>query len=192
MQPPHGYPQQQKSGSSTIWIVLAVGGVVAVFGLGVMASLAIFGVRKYLANAKQAEVLSSLSEIQKNAVIAYHLEELTSATRTLCPSASRPVPVSMSSLRGTKYLAAAGEWQTDAATNSGFSCLRFEMSSPQYYQYDYQRTGSGTKPGDAFSGIGHGDLNGDGVVSTYALGGAIGASGEVELEPTPRITNAGE
>ena len=192
MQPPHGYPQQQKSQSSTIWIILAVIGVVAIFAIGVMASLAIFGVRKYIANAKQAEVLNSISQIQKSSVAAYELEGIASATRTLCASASSPVPASMSSLRATKYLAAPGEWQRDATTNSGFSCLKFEMSSPQYYQYDYQRTGTGTKPGDGFSGIGRGDLNGDGVESTYVLGGAIGASGDIEVEPAPRITNAGE
>ena len=192
MQSPHGYAPQQKSGGSTLWIILAVVGVIAIFAIGIMASLAIFGARRYIANAKQAEVLNSLGQIQKSAVAEYELEGLASATRTLCPSASSPIPVSMSAVRGTKYLAAAGEWQKDSATNSGFSCLKFEMASPQYYQYDYQRTGSGTKPGDGFSGIGHGDLNGDGVESTYALGGAIGATGDIELAPSPRITNAGE
>ncbi|MGH7280532.1 MAG: fimbiral protein pilA [Polyangiaceae bacterium] len=193
MQPPYGYPQPQKSqSSSTIWIILAVVGVFAIFAIGVMASLAIFGVRKYLADAKQAEAMNSLGEISRSAVAAYAAEGTGTSANVLCASASRPIPASVTSVRGTKYESTTAEWQADAATNSGFFCLKFEMASPQYYQYDYQRTGSGTKTGDGFSGIAHGDLNADGVESTYALGGTIDASGTVALDPAPRVTNAGE
>jgi hypothetical protein len=69
------------------------------------------------------------------------------------------------------------------------------MRDPQYYQYNYVAappTGEGNE-GDSFECIAHGDLNGDGVLSTFKMLGAIqaGTAGGLELTLTPglEITN---
>jgi hypothetical protein len=59
------------------------------------------------------------------------------------------------------------EWQLDKDAHAGFACLGFEMSSPQYYQYDYQSTGT------AFTATARGDLNGDGQLSSFTVTGKV-------------------
>ena len=100
----------------------------------------------------------------------------------LCGSASAPVPIVVP--RASKYQSSASDWQTDRVSNAGFYCLKFEMTMPQYYQYDYKRSGSGLLPGDRFEAIAHGDLNGDGVTSTFSIQGQISPSGVVTVAPT--------
>lgn len=181
MQPMAGYPQPQpRPSSSSNWIVIlaVVLGAVVVFG-GIFAALAMAGVRKYLAAAKQAEALNSVGAIARSAESSFDAGDLTGKS-VLCKSASQPVPSSLASISGKKYMSTASEWNADAASNAGFACLKFEMSSPQYYQYDYQRTGTptGSAPGDGFDAIAHGDLDGDGTYSTFTIHGKIDSSGQ--------------
>jgi type IV pilus assembly protein PilA len=153
-------------------IILAVVGAV-VAAIGVMAVLAIYGVRKYIANAKTAEARNSVGQIAKDAVAAYEAERLPSPGSSaapghrVCPSASRPVPVEAAMISGKKYQSAAGEWAVDKERDAGFACLRFEMTAPQYYQYRYEATAS------SFTAGGRGDLNGDGRFSEFQLQGQI-------------------
>ena len=71
--------------------------------VGILAVLAVYGVRKYIANAKTAEARNSLGQIQKDAVTAFEGERLASAAvlpvgtptavvRKMCAKASNPVP----------------------------------------------------------------------------------------------------
>jgi hypothetical protein len=59
------------------------------------------------------------------------------------------------------------------------------MTSPQYYQYEYQATATG------FRVVAHGDLDGDGDLSTYELEGRIG-SGDLVVSPQILETHPGE
>ena len=75
------------------------------------------------------------------------------------------------SIAGMKYQSDPAEWTADQATpGKGFACLRFSVSDPQYYMYDYKGTSgaSGT-----FTASGMGDLNGDGTTSTFSIAGAV-------------------
>jgi type IV pilus assembly protein PilA len=169
------HPPPHKSGFPT-WLVvlLAVVGGVIVIG-SVLAVLAIYGVRKYIANAKTAEARNSLAFIAKDAAEAYEREDRTktgaASSHRICPSASRPVPASLSMVSGKKYQSSLSEWHVDAASNAGFACLKFEMDMPQYYQYGYDATPR------SFVGTAHGDLNGDGVPSTFTIRGDVSSSG---------------
>src|SRR5215203_3933018 len=70
--------------------------------VGVLAVLAIYGVRKYIANAKTAEAKNSLGQIGKDAVTAFEGERMKAAilapggqaavTRKICPPATNTVP----------------------------------------------------------------------------------------------------
>ncbi len=155
-------------------IILMVGGGILFF-IGIMAVLAISGVRKYLQNAKMVEATNTVGAIGRAAVAAYDDPPGT----PLCASATAPVPSSISMV-------------SDATANAGFACLKFAMSYPQYYQYDYERSGSGHAAGDSFHAIAHGDLDGDGDVSTFDLTGSITKAGDVALSPSIAQTSPTE
>ena len=162
-----------------MWIVYVLAGIglFIMFG-GVLAVLAISGVRKYIANAKSAEARNSVGVIGRDAVAAYE----AGAPRRLCPSASRSVPDSVLKVSGKKYLSTPGEWEIDKTANAGFACLKFSMTSPQYYSYSYRAKGA-SAPGDGFEAIANGDLAGNGVISHFKLTGQIGAGGTLDLAP---------
>ena len=156
--------------------------------VGVLAVLAVYGVRKYIANAKTAEAKNSLGQIGKDAVTAFEGERMantvlapTSATgivRQMCGDAAATVPVAITSVQGKKYQSAKADWSnaTDVQLNKGFPCLKFEMTAPQYYMYDYKGNvpAGGSNNDDTFSATANGDLNGDGVAySTFRVHGKI-------------------
>lgn len=183
-------PQQPKSGASTAVIVIVIVlGCIVVFG-GILAVLAIFGVRSYLAAAKSAEAINGVGTIARMAESSYSEEN----PETLCASATQPVPDSITMVAGKKYQSTTVEWSRDAATNAGFSCLKFDMSMPQYYQYDYKTSGSASRqaPGDGFRAIAKGDLDGDGNASEFSLAGKIDPSKTLVLETTVTQVNPKE
>jgi type IV pilus assembly protein PilA len=165
-------------------IVLLSVGIGGVFIVGILAVLAIYGVRKYIGNAKQAEARNALGQIAKDAATAYERESLTTGTPDgLCASASRSVPSSAAMIKGMKYQSAPSDWEVDASKpHAGFACLGFSMDMPQYYMYSYRAHGA-TKPGDDFTATANGDLNGDGVISTLWISGKVAPGGVLSIEP---------
>src|ERR1700691_1251878 len=103
--------------------------------VGILAVLAAYGVRKYVANAKSTEARNSLGRMANGVVIGYEHENMNSGvlavssstgfTRTLCARAPATAPPSPSTIKGQKYQSSLGDWNADAAGNSGFSCLHF-------------------------------------------------------------------
>lgn len=173
------YPEQQpprppeKKGMSTCLIVLIVCAVAAVPVIGVMAALGIYGVRRYVATAKTAEAKNSVGAISHGAVAAYERERLDPPTHRLCRSA-KAVPAFVPA--GKKFMPVAGAFGGDADT--GWKCLKFEMSMPIYYQLQYNQ-GSGWAdaahaPGkDGFEAAAIGDLDGNGVHSRFSRTGKV-------------------
>jgi type IV pilus assembly protein PilA len=161
--------------------------------VGILAVLAIYGVRKYLANAKTAEARNSLGQIGKDAATAFEKESMAGAilgtgataglSRNLCIGiASHSVPGALGSVKGMKYQSAPSEWNVDAAGNSGFACLKFSMDQPQYYMYSYTSPGGGTA-GASFLAMANGDLNGDGAASTFSLTGSVNTEFALNVAP---------
>jgi type IV pilus assembly protein PilA len=150
---------------------------------GILATLAIYGTRKYIANAKTAEARNALAAIGRDAVAAYEREQGGATPHRLCPSASRPVPVSVASVTARKYQSSPAEWQVDAASHAGFACLAFEMDRPQYYQYSYAAHGRGAA-GDGIEATATGDLDGNGTTSLFTLTGKVGADGALVIAPS--------
>jgi type IV pilus assembly protein PilA len=175
--------------------------------VGVLAALAIYGVRKYLLNSKTAEVRNSLGQMAKDAKTAYERESMSGtileagksaiASNNLCLTASASVPASKDSIKGQKYQsdpAADKDWNVDKGTpGKGFACLKFSLSDPQYYMYSYTSSAeaTGTKEGDTFDAVGEGDLSGDGVLSNFKLSGKI-VKGTVLVSPNFTETNPEE
>ena len=164
--------------------------------VGVLAVLAVYGVRKYIASAKNAEATNALGQIGKDAGAAFEREFMTSSVlaaagqatvnRRLCLSATASVPSTPASIKGKKYQpdpSPLKDYNLDSATSgAGFACLKFEMTSPQYYMYMYRSDATANTVGTSMTATANGDLNGDGTLSTFQLVGAIRA-GSLALAP---------
>ena len=131
-------------------------------------------IQQFLTAAKTAEATNTVQAIGRGAVAAYERDG------KLCPTVAHPIPSSPESIRGRKYMAGPTEWR-----DAGFDCLRFEMSLPQYYTYEYRSRG------DTFEVIARGDLNGDGVLSTHVLRGRV-ENGAVVMAPSIEVTDPEE
>jgi type IV pilus assembly protein PilA len=150
--------------------------------VGVLAVLAVYGVRKYIANAKTAEAKNSLGQITKDAQTAFEGETMapavlgvgasTAVLRAMCGTAAAPVPAAPPV--GKKYQSQKSDWgnTTDLAAHKGFPCLKFELNAPQYYSYNYAATGASAN-NDTFDATAEGDLNGDGTTSKFTASGKI-------------------
>ena len=190
--PPTQSPQPKKGFPTWAIVLLVVGGLVVV-GVPTLAALSIYGVRRYLAAAKTAEAKNTIGAISRAAAAAYESEQLGAdnrLTHRLCASA-RPVPASIASVKAMKYMPnpAAGTDFNSGDAQTGWQCLKFSMSMPVYYRYQYHQ-GSGylvpsTAPGpDGFEASAQGDLDGDGILSTFARTGTVGPSETVVLATT--------
>ena len=163
--------------------------------IGVLAALAIYGVRKYVLNAKTAEVRSVVARIAKDATTAYAKPKMSGAVLTLgsasassvamCASASSAVPSDEASVSGAKYQSSPSDW--GGSMNAGWQCLNFSMEDPQYFQYNYEASGANAS-GDSFAATGRGDLDADSTYSTFTLGGTIQQDGnDLILTIAPNI-----
>jgi type IV pilus assembly protein PilA len=172
--------------------------------VGILAVLAIYGVRKYLANAKTAEARNSIGQMSKDAAAHYEQESMTAAvlattssagfSRSLCASepSSAKVPAGMGSVQGKKYQSSVADWNVGNATNVGFACIHFSMDQPQYYAYGYTSSGTTGTAGDSFTCSANGDLNGDGAYSTFSVRGQINTAYALNIAPNMLVVNEEE
>jgi type IV pilus assembly protein PilA len=171
--------------------------------VGILAVLAIYGVRKYIANAKTAEARNSLGQMAKDGAAAVEREKGTQAIlaaggssnlmRAFCDDATNLIP-SAGVPAAQKYQSQAAEWNVGSAT-AGWQCLKFSLEEPQYYQYNYlcsSAPGGGTNAtSGGFLASAMGDLNGNSVYSTFSITGQA-QSGSVAISPNIQETNPEE
>ncbi|WP_437322302.1 pilin [Sorangium sp. So ce394] len=164
--------------------------------IGVLAALAIFGVRRYLASAKSSEAKNTVGAISRGAVAAFERETAPSAilaagdtsdpaTRSLCQSAN-PVPTDVPA--GNKYQpnSAADQDFEFGSETEGWPCLRFAITQPIYFQYHYVRndrvpnqdTPPAVAAADYFEAGAVGNLDADtpAVYSVFTRLGAVDAA----------------
>jgi type IV pilus assembly protein PilA len=179
--------RQNKRGFTLVELMI----VVAI--IGVLAALAIYGVTRYVANAKTTEARSAVARIAKDATTAYARPKMAGAVlaaggtvtgaNVLCIEATDPVPADDADISGKKYQSSAADWSPVGEDElTGWRCLQFSMTDPQMYQYDYDATAA-----TGFSAIAHGDLDGDGDLSTFQIDGAVQAAENNTLFVSPNI-----
>jgi type IV pilus assembly protein PilA len=150
-----------------------------------LAALAIYGVKKYLTNAKTGEAKNNIGRLGKDAVAAYERESMdgallsagsaVAAVHQLCPSPAAAVPATVPA--GQKAQPDPAAWNA-----AGWSCLKFSVNSPVYYSYNYTATAT-TGTAAAFTATATGNLDADSTNSVWTLtGGLLG--GQMRLAPT--------
>ena len=157
--------------------------------IGILAALAIYGVKHYITNAKTAEARNSIGQMGKDAVTAYSREGMattamalgasTAVSNRLCGPVGHSVPAVKASIAGKKYQSNPSEWVEAAGSDgfTGWNCVKFSMNDPQYYMYNY--VGPTATPGGdgaAFTCIANGDLDGDSTTSTFTMAGVVHAA----------------
>jgi type IV pilus assembly protein PilA len=176
--------------------------MIVVVIIGILASLAIYGVQKYVAASKSAEARNIVGAISKAAVGSFEGETMVgtlmapgdsrAAARQVCLSATATVPTAIAAVTGEKYQSSELEWAPPAdPITVGWRCLRFSIKGPQYYMYNYTGvpiTVGQVTAGDAFNAIATGDIDGDGATSTFNRQGLVVATGgELTLTVSPTI-----
>lgn len=172
--------------------------VVLVGAVGIVAYIAVKSLDKFNQSAKVSEAKNTIGAISRQVIAAYEREDhddvglegelATEMHARLCGSAA-PVPAEVP--RRTKYLAGRTDFETGSATE-GWTCLRFSLTSPIRYQYEYRVGGDykgpkrgGPDPGpNGFEVSAEGDLDGDGRTSLFTLVG--------EVNKTTRTIRRGE
>src|SRR5690349_1525220 len=159
--------------------------------IGVLAALAIYGVRRYLASAKTSEAKNTIGAISRGAKASFERETAksdliaagsgnsTGSNHALCLSATA-VPGTPPT--GVKYQPATGGADFDTGDAiTGWKCLRFSMTQAIYYKYSYTKgstpvtTGKPNAPTatgtESFEAAAEGDLDGDGTFSSFTIVG---------------------
>jgi type IV pilus assembly protein PilA len=137
--------------------------------LGILAAVAIPAFLKYIKRSKTSEATMNLRKLFDSSV-SYFSTEFVNANggrvtaRFPVSAASNPGPGDIGNTRTT----------TDFNVETGsltWSALNFGMSDPHYYTYQYDSTG--TTATAAFTASAFGNLDRDGVYSTFVRFGTI-------------------
>lgn len=135
-----------------------------------LATVSMYLVARYVRHAKTAEAVGNVTAITQGAAAYYNESdahqpagtkpEQAKAMRHFPPAARQTVPADPAAVRAKKYQSAIGDWSV-----SPWVELQFKMNQPQCYAYNFESTGSGaTATGTATA---NGDLDGNGMVSTF-------------------------
>jgi type IV pilus assembly protein PilA len=174
--------------------------------IGVLAALAIYGVRRYLASSKTSEAKNAIGGISRGATAAFEREVTvsedvaegasgTQASHQLCNTPVAAAVVPGAAPAGKKYqpsTAPGADFNSDDSA-TGWLCLRFGMTQPHYYQYGYAKNGAvagSTNPNpcgaDCYEAAATGDLDGDGTTSNFSQVGRINTATQ-ELKKDTQI-----
>ena len=135
--------------------------------VGMLAGLAMYSVKTYLAHAKTTEARKMVSRIAQG--LATHAETKDSPRFPgSAPRTPKDVPA------GTKFVSDAKTWN-----HASWRAIGFQLEEPQFYSYEYETATNGKRA----TVRAHGDLDGDGVTSRFELTVEITAAGAITIAP---------
>lgn len=150
--------------------------------IGVLAAVAIPAFMQYIRKAKTAEPREHVRRIYEQARV-YYFETYGAATALGNIAHQFPATVQMTPVSTccqpdgqNKCAASAAQW-----TEPTWVALHFSMDDPHYYRYEFISAGTGT--GATFTARASGDLDCDGIESTFEMYGIVltGESGGGEV-----------
>lgn len=170
--------------------------------VGVLASIAVTGVRRYLAAARTSEAQQAVGAIARAAVGSFEREYVapknvgegeysSTVAHVLCGTAS-PVPADVPKGRKYQPKTTPGDDFVTGDEVTGWICLRFDISTPITFQYNYTRGSSQAAPNNpaactgeqCFEAAARGDTNDNGVYSVFARTGHVNSTTQEMLVAT--------
>jgi type II secretory pathway pseudopilin PulG len=161
----------------------------------ILAGLAMYGLGRYVRHAKTAEAVGSLAALSQAAAAYYNGSDATQpagtpeaaarAMRHFPPPSRSSVPPALADVRGKRYQSTLADW-----TPSPWRELHFSIPQPQFYVYSFESSGSGQQA--SATATARGDLNGDGVTSTYRLTVTVDDKLTAEVSPNLERTRPEE
>ena len=138
----------------------------------VLSAIGMYALARFVRHAKTIEAISSVNALAGGAAESFNASDATQpagaapaavhAMRHFPPSARVPVPSEQSDVRGHRYQSNPADWSA-----SPWRELRFSIVQPQCYRYSFEAEGAGATAKALVKA--EGDLDGDGVRSTYSL-----------------------
>jgi hypothetical protein len=175
---------EKKSSSKVLWVVLGLFAILLLCGLGVGigAAVGIPAFVDYQQRAKTAEAEANLASLY-HAAAAYYAEERL--VRTVASSPSSPTRCTVASAITSNSPGPERTVLDWTVEPESFGALGFVIADPVYYQYEIVSVGGcDHSPGTPlYSFRAHGDLDGDGVRSTFELSAGSDANGELYRAP---------
>lgn len=141
--------------------------------IGILASVAIPAFIKYIRRSKTTEALENIRRLYDMAVVYYDHDHVR-ADGTIIPP-QFPASVSMTPADvpcGDRSEAQPSDW-----TEPTWQALNFAINRPHYYSYQFNSSGEGV--GATFTASAFGDLDCDGVFSTFVRSGEVILGNEV-------------
>lgn len=139
--------------------------------IGILAAVAIPAFMKYIRRSKTTEATMNIRKLFDSSVSYYEEEHATQAGLIVAKqfpltNAATPGLGSCAGQPGGKCVPTPALWATET-----WQALNFSVDDPFYYSYSY--TSTGTDSTSQFTATANGDLNGDGVYSTFERLGTI-------------------
>lgn len=144
--------------------------------IGILAAVAIPAFIKYMRRAKTSEAVEKLASLYRNSSTYFTGERAARGVGGAMLAAQFPTaaPLTPTTIPGAVKAADAPlTWETPS-----WQALTFSISDPHYYSYQYDSSGTGT--GSQFTARAVGDLDGDGILSTFERAGQSNANLEVQ------------
>ncbi len=148
-------------------IVLAVVAIGGVCVLGILAAVAIPAFTRYTKRSKTSEASGNIARIYQGEV-TYFAQSAERGTAQFLSAGATPA-VGPSAQR---FPASSSQWTSDPR----WAAIGFSIDGPHYYQYQVTTSGSGTAA--TFTVTAVGDLDGDGIYSTFSRSASV-SNGEV-------------
>jgi type II secretory pathway pseudopilin PulG len=138
----------------------------------ILSALGMYALARYVRHSKTAEAFGSVTAIAAASVAYYTASDMTQplgakpdaarAMRHFPPSSRSSVPPKIDAIRGRRYQSSRDDWAP-----SPWRELAFSIPQPQYYAYSYESQGSG--PAAHATVTAQGDLDADGILSSYRI-----------------------